>query len=373
MKTKQLPKGWREVELREITESISAGGTPRRDKKEYWENGTIPWVKISDMKKKYISRTEEKITDKGLKNSSTNLFPSGTLIYSIFASLGTIGILEIDATTNQAIAGITPKKDIISTKYLYYCLQAEKDKILSKKSHATQDNLNLTILRNHKIPLPPLQTQKVIVSILEKAETLKQKRGESDKLTKDYLQSVFYEMFFNKGYEIKGLLDVFDITTGKLDSNAMEDNGKYPFFTCSQETYKINNYAFDCEALLLAGNNAAGVYSVKYYNGKFNAYQRTYVLTLKNKNDSFRYLQFLLGRKLEELKNKSLGTNTKYLTLGILRDIGLIIPPSEEQQKFTFIVEEVEKLKEKQKQSKEELKVMFDSLMKQAFNGELVK
>ena len=95
MKTKQLPTGWKEVELREITESISAGGTPRRDKKEYWENGTIPWVKISDMKEKYISKTEEKITDKGLKNSSANLFPKGTLIYSIFASLGTIGILEI--------------------------------------------------------------------------------------------------------------------------------------------------------------------------------------------------------------------------------------------------------------------------------------
>src|SRR3989344_5380371 len=213
MKTKQLPKGWREVELREITESISAGGTPRRDKKDYWENGTIPWVKISDMKEKYISRTEEKITDKGLKNSSANLFPSGTLIYSIFASLGTIGILEIDATTNQAIAGIIPKKDIISTKYLYYCLQAEKNKILSKKSHATQDNLNLTILRNHKIPLPSLQIQKQIVFILEKAEELIRKRKDAIRLIQEYTQSLFYS--FDRDYQIKKLSEIANINMGQ--------------------------------------------------------------------------------------------------------------------------------------------------------------
>jgi len=58
-------------------------------------------------------------------------------------------------------------------------------------------------------------------------------------------------------------------------------------------TFRLNKYAFDCEALLLAGNNAAGKYSIKYYNGKFNAYQRTYVLTLKNKEDNFRYFHFI--------------------------------------------------------------------------------
>lgn len=66
--------------------------------------------------------------------------------------------------------------------------------------------------------------------------------------------------------------------TGKLDSNAAEEGGKYPFFTCAQDTYWINNYAFDTECVLLAGNNAGGIFPLKFFRGKFNAYQRTYVI-----------------------------------------------------------------------------------------------
>ena len=83
-------------------------------------------LKISDMKTKYISKTEEKITKIGEDNSSTKLFPKGTIVYSIFATLGAIGILDTESTTNQAIAGIIPKKEIIDVKYLYYCLQSQK-------------------------------------------------------------------------------------------------------------------------------------------------------------------------------------------------------------------------------------------------------
>jgi len=393
MKTKQLPKGWREVELREITESISAGGTPRRDKKEYWENGTIPWVKISDMKEKYISKTEEKITDKGLKNSSANFFPSGTLIYSIFASLGTIGILEIDATTNQAIAGIIPKKDIISTKYLYYCLQAEKNKILSKKSHATQDNLNLTILRSHKIPLPPLQIQKAIVSILGKAETLKQKREESDKLTKDYLQSVFYEMFYNKGFEEVELGSIARLTMGGTPSTSKIeywDNGKVNWMKSGDIKrdfiYSIPNRITE----LGLKNSNAEMYPtgtvVIALNGQGRTRGTTAILNIETSSNqsvcgiipnhvkiSSIYLHFNLKFRYQELRNITGDNDRSGLNLTILRGLSISLPPIELQQKFASIVEEVEKLKEKQKQSKEELNVMFDSLMKQAFNGELVQ
>jgi len=373
-----MPGRWKEMKLIEVSQSISAGGTPRRDKKEFWNNGTIPWLKISDMKDTYISKTNEKITENGLKNSSAKLFPKGTLVYSIFATLGAIGILEINATTNQAIVGITPKKEIIDTKYLYYCLQSERNKILEKKSHATQDNLNLGILKNHIISVPPLPIQDKIVLILEKAEKLKEFRKEADELTNEFLRSVFLEMFGDerkntKKFEIKGFLDVFDTTTGKLDSNASVEDGKYPFFTCSQETFKIDKYSFDCEALLLAGNNAAAKYSIKHYKGKFDVYQRTYILTLKNNSELYSFYHYQLEQKLGELQNKSIGTNTKYLTLGILRDIKIICPSLPLQNKFASIVKEVESMKEQQKYSKEKLDNLFNVLMQKAFNGELIK
>ena len=138
--------------------------------------------------------------------------------------------------------------------------------------------------------------------------------------------------------------DLTKIRTGKLDANASSEDGRYPFFTCSKEVLRINEYAFDQEALLLAGNNAAGKYDVKYYCGKFNAYQRTYVLGLKN-NWSYRLFQYQLEDKLAYLQQKSLGGLTKYLTLKILGDLEFIIPPIELQNEFASFVAQVDKSK----------------------------
>jgi type I restriction enzyme, S subunit len=272
---------------------------------------------------------------------------------------------------SSAMKILRPKNKLINLKFVFLIIQTLN---FDAKRHK---RYYLSAYQKIKIPLPflnnkpDLETQQKIASILEKAKTLKQKRKNSDEILDEYLKAVFWEMFYNKGFEIKGFLDVFNITTGKLDSNAMEENGTYPFFTCSQETFKINKYAFDCEALLLAGNNAAAKYSVKYYKGKFNAYQRTYILTLKEKGN-FRYMHFVLTNKLTELQNKSIGSNTKYLTLGILKQIKIPIPPLPLQQKFASIVEKVEKIKERQKRSEIEITGLFDALMQKAFKGELV-
>ena len=138
--------------------------------------------------------------------------------------------------------------------------------------------------------------------------------------------------------------DVFNTTTGKLDSNAAVDSGQYPFFTCSKEVLRIDKYAFEQEALLLAGNNAAGKYDVKYYNGKFNAYQRTYVLGLKE-DWSYRLFQYQLEDKLVYLQQQSLGGLTKYLTLKILGELEFVIPPKDKQEEFELFVAQVDKSK----------------------------
>lgn len=123
-----------------------------------------------------------------------------------------------------------------------------------------------------------------------------------------------------------------DIRTGKLDSNAATENGDYPFFTCSPETLRINRFSFDCDAVLLAGNNAQGNFSVKRYKGKFDAYQRTYVITPKTDAGLLTgYLELILRRALRLLKQYSVGSTTKYLTLDIIKKIELPLVPIEEQ------------------------------------------
>lgn len=136
--------------------------------------------------------------------------------------------------------------------------------------------------------------------------------------------------------------------TGKLDSNAACEDGEYPFFTCSQETYRTNTYSFDCEAVLLGGNNANGVYPLKYFRGKFDAYQRTYVICTKCENILFnRYLYYALRPKLSLLQSHSSGVTTKFLTLGILNNIDLEIPAKISQEKIIEILSAYDDLTEK--------------------------
>ena len=135
------------------------------------------------------------------------------------------------------------------------------------------------------------------------------------------------------------LADIVDFKTGKLDSNEAEIDGIYPFFTCSPITYEINTYAFDTEAVLLAGNNASGIFSVKYYKGKFNAYQRTYVITpMNSKQVSVRWLYFRIKQITSELQQLSVGTSTKFLTKKILDAFQVNLPPYDLQEVIADIL-----------------------------------
>jgi type I restriction enzyme S subunit len=117
--------------------------------------------------------------------------------------------------------------------------------------------------------------------------------------------------------------------TGKLNSNAAKPDGTFPFFTCSQETYRTDTWSFDGEYVLLAGNNAAGIYPLKYFNGKFDAYQRTYAIRSINQKKLFtRYLYYALRLQLELMKNISTGVATKFLTLTLLNQTRIPVPPS---------------------------------------------
>ena len=130
-----------------------------------------------------------------------------------------------------------------------------------------------------------------------------------------------------ESWEVVPLGELVNFTTGKLNSNAAVEDGEYPFFTCSKETFWIDNYAFDTEAILLSGNNAQAIYSVKHYKGKFNAYQRTYVITVNDTaRISYRFLSQMLSRSPERLRVISIGSSTKYLTLGLLLNLPVAIP-----------------------------------------------
>lgn len=158
-----IPEHWTWMRLREFAK-ISAGGTPNRSEPKYW-NGNIPWIKIGNMTSKYVADVDEYITEEGLNNSSAKWVKKGTILYSIFASIGTVGILDIDATTNQAIAAVEVDQSM-NKDYMYYVLVALKNVLLRQGHGMAQMNINQEILKDTPIPIPPIEEQQRIAEKL---------------------------------------------------------------------------------------------------------------------------------------------------------------------------------------------------------------
>ena len=174
-----------------------------------------------------------------------------------------------------------------------------------------------------------------------------------------------------KDWEIKRLGDYCKIRTGKLDANAACENGRYPFFTCSVTPLKINSYSFDCECVLVAGN---GDLNVKYYEGKFDAYQRTYIIESVDKTIlDVHYLYSFLSSYIDELRKQSIGAIIKYIKLGNLTEAPIPVPPLEEQKRIVKILDEkfaqLESLKAASQTNLQNAKDLFQSQLTKVFSN----
>ena len=371
-----MKNNWQTKKLGEVCEVVN-GGTPKTNVQRYWD-GSILWITPKDMGKLdsfFVADTGRKITEAGLKNSSAKVIPADSIILSTRAPIGHLAINKKEITTNQGCKGLIPKNDL-NVYFLFYFLKMSVDLLNSLGSGTTFKELSGTKLKEVEIPLPPLPEQQRIVAILDKAftaiATAKENAGKNlqnaRELFESYLQSVDAEK--------ESLGTLVDITTGKLDANAATEKGQYPFFTCSREIFAIDKFAFDCEAILLAGNNAVGDFNVKHYKGKFNAYQRTYVITVnKESRVLYRYLYFQMLKSLKEFRTKSVGAGTKFLKLGMIKDLRIALPSLPEQRfivsKLDALSLETKKLEAIYRQKLADLDELKKSVLEKAFSGDL--
>lgn len=290
---------------------------------------------------RYLSKDEYE------KENKRTSVEAGDVLLTIVGTVGRALVVPEDAeniTLQRSVAVLHPDYDKCRSRYLMYMLQSKRSFFENEARGVAQKGIYLKQLSGIEINMCSLKKQDEIIELLDKTKAVITTRHQQLEQLDLLIKARFVEMFYDKDYSVLKWNDVFTTTTGKLDSNAAVDNGEYPFFTCSKEVLRIDKYAFEQEALLLAGNNAAGKYDVKYYNGKFNAYQRTYVLGLKE-DWSYRLFQYQLEDKLEYLQQQSLGGLTKYLTLKILGELEFIIPPKDKQKEFELFVDKVNKSK----------------------------
>ncbi|MBX4865368.1 restriction endonuclease subunit S [Rhizobium bangladeshense] len=159
--------------------ATGSGGTPSRSNSKFY-GGDIPWVKSGELRENVIFRTEETITAEALKQSSAKLVPNGAILLAMYgATVGRLATLGVEAATNQAICNIRPDPAIAHTQYIYRALEAKVPELIAQASGGAQPNISQEKVRKIKVPLPPLDEQKRIAAILDKADQLRQKRRQA--------------------------------------------------------------------------------------------------------------------------------------------------------------------------------------------------
>jgi type I restriction enzyme S subunit len=188
-----LPDGWEVVRLGDVAKTYS-GGTPKRDKQEYW-GGVIQWVKSGELNNRKIFSSKEYITEEGLNSSSAKFVEENTLLIAMYgATAGKVGLAKSRFTVNQAICAIVPNKSFNSEFYFYY-LMSIRDKILAERFGGAQPNLNQQIIKNLTIPLPPPLEQHRIAAVLSAVQDAKEKTGAVIATAKSLKKSLMRHLF----------------------------------------------------------------------------------------------------------------------------------------------------------------------------------
>ncbi|WRG31895.1 restriction endonuclease subunit S [Helicobacter pylori] len=293
------------------------------------------------------------------------------------AQYGTAGYVNFQKNkfwANDVCFCVYPNKDVIKNIFLYYFLKVNQNYLYEiSNRNATPYSISKDKILDFEILLPPLNEQIAIANILSGLDRylysldalILKKEGVKKALSFELLSQRKRLKGFNQAWQRVRLGDICEITTGSLDANEMVHYGKYRFYTCAKEYYFIDKYAFDTEAILISGNGAYVGY-VHYYKGKFNAYQRTYVLD--NFSEHIIFVKYFLTMFLQShiQTNRNEG-NTPYIVMGTLKDFEILLPPLNEQAAIANILSaldnEIISLKNKKRQFENIKKALNHDLM----------
>ena len=377
---------WEKVKLGDICKYVTSGGTPKSSIKEYYEPKQIPWLKTKEVNYCRIYETESYISKDGLDNSSAKMIPQNSVIVAMYGqgdTAGRVAINKIPLTTNQACCNLIIDETKACYEFVYYQLVTLYEKMVSLKNGGAQPNLNAAIIKSMEIKLPPLKTQRYIADILSSYDDLIENNQKQIQLLEEAAQRLYKEWFVDlrfPGHENTKIVDgvpegwrkfpleeIAPVVTGKKDANYGDKGGNYPFFTCSQETITAPGYSFDTSAVILAGN---GDFNVKLYRGKFEAYQRTYVLAPFDHSNLFN-LYFTVQNNMEALAKGASGSTIKFLTKGMLQKILVLTADKKILDKFNDYEENIQQKVEALKKQVEDLTEIRNRLLPKLMSGEV--
>lgn len=374
---------WNYVTLDKLG-SVSRGKSkhrPRNDKSLF--GGKYPFIQTADVKAAglYLTEYTETYSDKGLAQSK--LWPAGTLCITIAANIADTTILGIDACFPDSVMGFVPYEGVSNVKFVKYAFDILQRDCKKISQGTAQDNLSWKKLSTIKFPAPDIEVQDRIVNILSVYDDLIENNQKQIKLLEEAAQRLYREWFVElrfpgyegteivdgipKGWNKMNLPDIAPIVTGKKDANFGTEDGKYLFFTCSQEPIKAPSYSFDCDAVILAGN---GDFNVKLYRGQFEAYQRTYVFSPYDSINLF-MLYYAVKDSMRQLFQGASGSTIKFLTKRMLEEIEVFAPDEFTLCRFNNSCEAYQKKIEVLKRQIVDAQEARDRLLPKLMSGEI--
>ena len=389
-----MRKDWEYKKLGEVCET-SSGGTPSKTYTEYYENGTIPWLRSGEVSQGYIYDAEIYISELGLNKSSAKIFPKGTVLIAMYgATVGEVGILCNPMCTNQAICGVLPN-DLYNSEFLRYVLLSHKDKYLSLAIGGAQPNISQQIIKNTLIPLIDKSTQLSIVAELDKINELIQLKKQQLKDYDQLAQSIFYEMFGDpveneKGWEVKKLGEICDIRDGTHDSPKYVEHSDYLLITSKNienNFISFENVNYITEEDFLRINKRSKVDDgdiimpmigtignpiiVKLVNNINFAIKNVALIKFYSTSSVINYyLQSLMKSSSfeKDITRFHKGGTQKFIALGTIRNFKIPLPPLPLQQQFAARIEAIERQKQQVSETIKDLETLLASRMQYWFD-----
>jgi type I restriction enzyme S subunit len=392
---KFLPKNWILIPLGDCCQIIS-GSTPKRNKPEYW-GGDIPWVTPKDLgklKTPVLKDAPEKITEAGYKSCSTTLLPQGSILFSSRAPIGYVAIAGRPMCTNQGFKSLVPN-EYVHSPYLYWCMRKYASDIEALGSGTTFKEVSKGIVERFIIPLPPLEEQRRIAAILDKADGVRRKRKEAIRLTEELLKSTFLEMFGDpvtnpKGWEIAKLGDFGKILTGNTPPRSVSENyGDEIEWIKSDNITTPEHFLTEAEEKLsakgkkiartvpngsvlvtcIAGSRSSiGRAALTDREVAFNQ-QINAVVPNSDVDPYFLYGQLFVAQHLVQAQStdsmKGMVNKSKFSSIEFIK------PPSQKQQKFGKWFLGFHRYYMNLISGEEQSENLFNSLLQKAFRGEL--
>jgi type I restriction enzyme S subunit len=385
---------WTQTTLGEVGE-WGSGGTPLSSRSEYY-GGSIPWLIIEDLNDDYVFKSQRTITEAGIKNSSAKLLQPNTLLIAMYGSIGKLGITSVSCATNQAIAFCKPDTKQADIRFLFYYLLYSRPKLNVEGRGGTQQNISQAILKDFPIALPPIEEQKRIATILDKASRLRRTRSYAERLSDTFLQSVFVEMFGDmdsnpqllrttvdevskrvvvghvgqtlEGYCSSGVPFLRTQNVRRLHINRNDMRYITPEFNCTLKKSRLS--ARDVLISRVGANRGMAAVVPNDLNGANCA--NVLVVTPGTQIIS-EYLAFLINspRGQRELVGVSVGSAQGVINTTSLQDWRITVPPLPIQEKFAWIVKRFERIRAQQREAARQAEHLFQTLLHRAFRGEL--